>query len=77
MRRRSGKVMQTLNHIYQPKYTQGHQVSGILYLYDKSNTSRRNSASNSVRLFFGFSIDASGLSPNWLGIDNVSIVSRQ
>ena len=48
------RVMQTLNHIYQPKYTQGHQVSGILYLYDKSNTSRRKSASNSIRLFSVF-----------------------
>ena len=43
------KVMQTLNHIYQPKYTQGHQVSGILYLYDKSNTSRRTR----LRIRFG------------------------
>ena len=64
--------MQTLNHIYQLKYTQANQVSEILYVYDISNI---------IRLLFGFSIYASGPSRNWniarLGIDNVSIASNQ
>ena len=45
------KVMQTLNHIYQPKYTRGQQVSGFFFLL---NDLSRNSASNSIRLFFRF-----------------------
>ena len=45
--------MQTLNHIYQPKYTQETRLVE-LFTYLLSNDLSRNSASNSIRLFSVF-----------------------